>query len=295
LVVATGAVLLGTIYPLVIDALNLGKLSVGAPYFNAVFVPLLAPLLFLMVPGVAASWKEAHLAQLAYRLRWVALGAILLACAVPAYLETRGQGEWLWSSSLGILLSAWITLGSLQHVVLRLRQSGRPPLSYWGMQVAHLGMAVLVLGITMVKGYELERDVRIGIGETVTLRDFTFELKRVEQVDGVNYKASRATLELKKDQRTIGELRPEKRNYFSTSMPMTEAAVDLGLFRDLYVSLGDPVEPHPQTKAPRWNLRVYDKPFISWIWAGALLMVFGGLMAAMDKRYRRKTARDATA
>jgi cytochrome c-type biogenesis protein CcmF len=295
LVVATAAVLLGTIYPLVIDALNMGKLSVGAPYFNAVFVPLLAPLLFLMVPGVAASWKEAHLAQLAYRLRWVALGAILLACAVPAYLETRGQGEWLWSSSLGILLSAWITLGSLQHVVLRLRQSGRPPLSYWGMQVAHLGMAVLVLGITMVKGYELERDVRIGIGETVTLRDFTFELKRVEQVDGVNYKASRATLELKKDQRTIGELRPEKRNYFSTSMPMTEAAVDLGLFRDLYVSLGDPVEPHPQTKAPRWNLRVYDKPFISWIWAGALLMVFGGLMAAMDKRYRRKTARDATA
>jgi len=295
LVVATGAVLLGTIYPLVIDALNLGKLSVGAPYFNAVFVPLLAPLLFLMVPGVAASWKEAHLAQLAHRLRWVALGSLLLACAVPAYLEMRGQGEWLWSTSLGILLSAWIMLGSLQHVVLRLRQSGRPPLSYWGMQVAHLGMAVVVLGITMVKGYELERDVRMGIGETVTLRDFTFELKRVEQVDGPNYKASRATLTVKKDQRIVAELLPQKRNYFSSTMPMTEAAVDLGWSRDLYVSLGDPVEPNPQTKAPRWNLRVYDKPFISWIWAGALLMVLGGFMAAIDKRYRRKTARDATA
>jgi cytochrome c-type biogenesis protein CcmF len=295
LVVATGAVLLGTIYPLVIDALNLGKLSVGAPYFNAVFVPLLAPLLFLMVPGVAASWKEAHLAQLAHRLRWVALGSLLLACAVPAYLEMRGQGEWLWSTSLGILLSAWIMLGSLQHVVLRLRQSGRPPLSYWGMQVAHLGMAVVVLGITMVKGYELERDVRMGIGETVTLRDFTFELKRVEQVDGPNYKASRATLTVKKDQRIVAELQPQKRNYFSSTMPMTEAAVDLGWSRDLYVSLGDPVEPNPQTKAPRWNLRVYDKPFISWIWAGALLMVLGGFMAAIDKRYRRKTARDATA
>jgi cytochrome c-type biogenesis protein CcmF len=295
LAVATAAVLLGTIYPLVIDALNMGKLSVGAPYFNAVFVPLLAPLLFLMVPGVAASWKEAHLAQLAYRLRWVALGAVVLSCAVPAYLEMRDQGEWLWSTSLGILLSSWIALGSVQHVVLRLRQSGRPPLSYWGMQVAHMGMAVLVLGITMVKGYELERDVRIGIGETVTLKDFSFELKRVEQVDGVNYKASRATLDVKKDQRTVAQLQPEKRNYFSTTMPMTEAAVDLGLFRDLYVSLGDPVEPHPETKAPRWNLRVYDKPFISWIWAGALLMVLGGLMAAMDKRYRRKTARDANA
>jgi cytochrome c-type biogenesis protein CcmF len=295
MVVATGAVLLGTIYPLVIDALNMGKLSVGAPYFNAVFVPLLTPLLVLMVPGVAASWKEAQLSQLAHRLRWVALGALLLAFAVPAFLQMRDQGEWLWSTSLGILLSAWITLGSLQHVVLRLRQSGRPPLSYWGMQVAHVGMAVLVLGITMVKGYELERDVRIGIGETVTLRNFTFELKRVDQVDGVNYKASRATLAVTKDQRTVAQLQPEKRNYFSTSMPMTEAAVDLGLFRDLYVALGDPVEPHPETKAPRWNLRVYDKPFISWIWAGAFLMVLGGLMAAMDKRYRRKTATGAMA
>jgi cytochrome c-type biogenesis protein CcmF len=179
--------------------------------------------------------------------------------------------------------------------VLRLPQSGRPPLSYWGMQVAHLGMAVVVLGITMVKGYELERDVRMGIGETVTLRDFTFELKRVEQVDGPNYKASRATLTVKKDQRIVAELQPQKRNYFSSTMPMTEAAVDLGWSRDLYVSLGDPVEPNPQTKAPRWNLRVYDKPFISWIWAGALLMVLGGFMAAIDKRYRRKTARDATA
>ena len=248
-----------------------------------------------MVPGVAASWKEAQLSQLAYRLRWVALGALLLACAVPAYMQMRDQGEWLWSTSLGLLLSAWIALGSSQHIVLRLRQSGRPSLSYWGMQVAHMGMAVLVLGITMVKGYELERDVRIGIGETVTLRDFSFELKRVEQVDGVNYKASRATLDVKKDQRTVAQLQPEKRNYFSTTMPMTEAAVDLGWFRDLYVSLGDPVEPHPQTKAPRWNLRVYDKPFISWIWAGALLMVLGGLLAALDKRYRRPTARDTHA
>ena len=295
LVVATAAVLLGTLYPLIIDALNLGKLSVGAPYFNAVFVPLLTPLLFLMVPGVAASWKEAHLVQLAYRLRWVALGALLMACAVPAYLQMRGQGEWLWSTSLGVFLSAWITLGSLQHLVLRLRQAGRAPLSYWGMQVAHMGMAVLVLGITLVKGYEIERDVRIGIGETVTLKDFSFELKRVEEVDGPNYKAARATLEVKKDQRTVAELFPEKRRYFSSTMPMTEAAVDTSWQRDLYVALGDPVEPNPLTKAPRWNLRVYDKPFISWIWAGAMMMVLGGLLAALDKRYRRPASPAANA
>jgi len=148
-----------------------------------------------------------------------------------------------------------------------------------------------VVGITMVKGYELERDVRIGIGETVTLRDFTLELKRMENVDGPNYKALRATLEVKKDQRIVAELTPEKRRYFSTAMPMTEAAIDSGWMRDLYASLGDPVEPHPQTGAPRWNLHVYDKPFISWLWAGVLLMVLGGLIATLDKRYRRSSTR----
>lgn len=152
-------------------------------------------------------------------------------------------------------------------------------------------MAVVVIGITMVKGYELERDVRMGIGETVTLRDYTFELKRVEDVEGPNYKALRATLEVKEDQRIVAQLQPEKRRYFSSAMPMTEAAIDTGWFRDLYVSLGDPVEPHPETRAPRWNLHVYDKPFISWLWAGALLMVWGGLIAALDKRYRRATSR----
>ena len=291
MVVATGAVLLGTLYPLVIDALNMGKLSVGAPYFNAVFVPLLAPLLFLMVPGVVASWKEAQVTHLVHRLRWVALSALFVALGTPAVLQMRHQSEWQWSTALGLFLSAWIIFGTLQHIVLRLRQPGRIAWSYWGMHTAHLGMAVVVIGITMVKGYELERDVRMGIGETVTLRDYTFELKRVEDVEGPNYKALRATLEVKKDQRIVAQLQPEKRRYFSSAMPMTEAAIDTGLFRDLYVSLGDPVEPHPETRAPRWNLHVYDKPFISWLWGGALLMVLGGLIAALDKRYRRAVSR----
>ena len=291
MVVATGAVLLGTLYPLVIDALNMGKLSVGAPYFNAVFVPLLAPLLFLMVPGVVASWKEAQVTHLVHRLRWVALSALFVALGTPAVLQMRHQSEWQWSTALGLFLSAWIIFGTIQHIVLRLRQPGRIAWSYWGMHTAHLGMAVVVIGITMVKGYELERDVRMGIGETVTLRDYTFELKRVEDVEGPNFKALRATLEVKKDQRIVAQLQPEKRRYFSSAMPMTEAAIDTGLFRDLYVSLGDPVEPHPETRAPRWNLHVYDKPFISWLWGGALLMVLGGLIAALDKRYRRAVSR----
>jgi len=287
LVVATGAVLLGTIYPLVIDALNLGKLSVGAPYFNTVFVPLLTPVLLLIVPGVWSSWKEAQWRVLFHRLKWVALGSVLIAGLVPAWLQMLAQGDWTPTISLGLLLGAWIVGGSLLHIVDRLPKPGRVPWSYWGMHLAHLGMAVVVLGITLVKGYEMERDVRMGIDDTVSLRSYTFELKTVQEVDGPNYKALRATLDVKQDQRVVAQLQPEKRHYFSSAMPMTEAAIDTGWSRDLYVALGEVVEPHAQTHAAQWNLHFYYKPFISWLWAGGLLMVLGGLVAALDKRYRR--------
>ncbi len=291
LVVATAAVLLGTIYPLVIDALNLGKLSVGAPYFNTVFVPLLTPALLLIVPGVWSSWKDAQWPVLLRRLRAVALGALLFACAVPAWLQMQGQGDWTPAISLGLLIGAWIVGGSVQHIVDRLQKPGRVPWSYWGMHLAHLGMAVVVLGITLVKGYEMERDVRMGIGDTVTLRSVTFQLKDVQGVDGPNYKALRATLDVKQDQNVIAQMQPEKRRYFSSAMPMTEAAIDSDWKRDLYVALGEAAQPNPQTQAPQWNLHFYDKPFISWLWAGGLLMVLGGLVAALDKRYRRAAAR----
>ncbi len=291
LVVATAAVLLGTIYPLVIDALNLGKLSVGAPYFNTVFVPLLTPVLLLIVPGVWSSWKEAQWRVWVRRLRGVALGAVLLACVVPAWVHMQGLGDWTPAISLGLLMGTWIAGGSVQHIVERLQKPGRVPWSYWGMHLAHLGMAVVVLGITLVKGYEMERDVRMGIGDTVKLRSVTFELKEVKEVDGPNYKAIRATLDVKQDHRVMTQLQPEKRRYFSSAMPMTEAAIDSDWQRDLYVALGEAVEPNPQTQAPQWNLHFYDKPFISWLWAGGLMMVLGGLVAALDKRYRRTAAR----
>ncbi len=290
LVVATGAVLLGTIYPLVIDALNLGKLSVGAPYFNTVFVPLLTPVLLLIVPGVWSSWKDAQWRVLFQRLKWVALGSLLIAGLVPAWLQMQEQGEWTPAISLGLLLGAWIVGGSLLHIADRMQKPGRMPCSYWGMHLAHLGMAVVVLGITLVKGYEMERDVRMGIDDTVSLRSYNFELKSVQEVDGPNYKALRATLDVKQDQRVVAQLQPEKRHYFSSAMPMTEAAIDTGWSRDLYVALGEVVEPNAQTHAAQWNLHFYYKPFISWLWAGGLLMVLGGLVAALDKRYRRKAS-----
>ena len=280
LVVATGAVLLGTLYPLIIDALNMGKLSVGPPYFNLVFAPLMVPLLFVLVPGTVAHWREARMSEVFWRLRFVGGAALFLALVLPFVL-----GSWSAGTMLGVFLGMWVGLGSLQHVVERLRKPGRIGGSFWGMHLAHFGMAVLVLGITGVKSYEVERDVRMAMGDTVTITPYTFRLVGMEDVMGPNYKALQAKVEVLKNDQIIEILRPQKRRYFSTAMPMTEAAIDSGVLRDLYVSLGDPVA----GDTPSWSMRVYYKPFVAWLWAGVLFMVFGGVLAALDRRYRRNT------
>ena len=282
LVVACGAVLLGTIYPLVIDALNLGKLSVGAPYFNAVFVPLLIPVLFLIVPGSVSHWKESRIADIAKRVRFPAIGAVLVAIVGPF-----AMGGWSWGAALGLLLAAWVALGTAMQIVERLRKPGRIPSSFYGMHLAHLGMAVAVTGITLVKAYEVERDVRMGLNDTVAIGQYTFKLRDVTQVPGPNYKAMRGDFEVTKNGSAVTTLQPEKRAYFSSTMPMTEAAIDSGALRDLYVSLGEEID--GTAGEPRsWSVRVYYKPFIGWLWAGVLLMVAGGLLAAGDRRYRKK-------
>jgi cytochrome c-type biogenesis protein CcmF len=280
LVVATGAVLLGTLYPLIIDALNMGKLSVGPPYFNLVFAPLMVPLLFVLVPGTVAHWREARMSEVFWRLRFVGGAALLLAIVLPFVL-----GSWSAGTMLGVFLGMWVGLGSLQHVVERLSKPGRIGGSFWGMHLAHFGMAVLVLGITGVKSYEVERDVRMAMGDTVTISPYTFRLVGMEDVMGPNYKALQAKVEVLKNDQVIEILYPQKRRYFSTAMPMTEAAIDTGPLRDLYVSLGDPVV----GDTPSWSMRVYYKPFVPWLWAGVLFMVFGGMLAALDRRYRRNT------
>ena len=285
LVVACAAVLLGTIYPLVIDALNLGKLSVGPQYFNAVFVPLMVPLLVIMVPGTVVRWRESQWSELLLRLRWVALAALGVGLAAPAL-----AGEWSIGAAFGFFLAAWVVLGSVQHMVLRWRQPGQIGAAYWGMQCAHIGLAVVVAGITGVKSYEVERDVRMGVGDVVTIEPYAFRLQGMSEVKGPNYRAVRADVEVLKNGQPIDRLYPEKRRYFSTAMPMTEAAIDTGFMRDLYVSLGDPID----GPTPQWSMRVYYKPFVPWIWAGVLLMVLGGGLAAVDRRYRAASPRTET-
>jgi len=277
LVVATGAVLLGTIYPLIIDALNMGKLSVGPPYFNAVFAPLLVPTVFLMVPGTIARWREAKVSEIAHTLRFSGLAAVVLAVGLPFVL-----GGWSFGAMLGIFLGAWVGLGTLQQVVTRLRKPGRIGLSFWGQNIAHFGMAVLVVGVTGVNSYEVERDVRMHVNDVVTIAPYSFQLKSLGEVAGPNYKAVRADVEVKRGDEVIKILQPEKRRYFSSAMPMTEAGIDSGFMRDLYVSLGEPLD----DARTEWSMRVYYKPFVPWLWGGILLMVLGGLLAALDRRYR---------
>ncbi|HNF60404.1 MAG TPA: heme lyase CcmF/NrfE family subunit [Rhodocyclaceae bacterium] len=276
LLTAAGAVLLGTLYPLIIDALNLGKLSVGPPYFNTVFVPLMVPVLFLMAAGPVARWKQADLGEIARRLRWAFGVAVAAGVSLPFV-----SGGWSAGVALGLALTLWIFGSAIVQIRERLK-TGRPPRAFWGMHLAHVGVAVTVLGIVMVKNYESERDVRMAPGDTVKAGDYVLRFKGVESVPGPNYTAARGDLDLIRDGQVVLQLQPEKRKYLSSAMPMTEAAIDSGLTRDVYVSLGDPLDGEDGA----WSVRVYYKPFVAWIWAGALLMALGGLLAASDRRYR---------
>jgi cytochrome c-type biogenesis protein CcmF len=281
-VVATLVVMLGTLYPLVMDALNLGKLSVGPPYFNVVFVPMMVPVLFLLVPGVVARWREANVAELARELWPLALVSLAVGLALPALL-----GHWAWTAALGFTLGAWVGLSSLLHMVQRLRKPGRISGSFWGQHLAHLGLAVVVVGITGVQHYQVERDVRMGIGDTVEIAPYTFRLAGVSKVPGPNYEAVEGRFEVIKNGRVTEVLRTQKRKYFSSAMPMTEAGIDSNFWRDLYVSMGDPL---PGNTA-QWAMRVYYKPFVPWLWMGAVLMTLAGALAALDRRYRREAKR----
>jgi cytochrome c-type biogenesis protein CcmF len=292
LVVAAASVLLGTLYPLALDALGMGKISVGPPYFETVFVPLMAPALFLMGVGPLARWKSAPLPELAVRLRWAAAVSVIVALIAPAML-----GRWSWGVSAGLLLATWIVATTLLGLAHRARASAgttlfaklvSPSRSYYGMVVAHLGIAVFVVGVTLVKGYGTENDLRMEPGDTTELAGYTFRFGGVRDVEGPNYVAARATLEVTRSGKPVTVLYPEKRVYTVQQNPMTEAAIDTGFTRDLYVALGDSVG------ASAWVVRVQHKPFVLWIWGGCLVMALGGALAISDRRYRIASQRAAT-
>lgn len=283
LTVAMATVLLGTLYPLIIQALGLGKISVGAPYFNAVFVPLMLPMLFIMGMGPLTHWRETSLSLLVKRLRFTFFVTILLALTAILFLRDLSGGVFI-----GLAAAIWITLTTLQNVwqfqVNKLFPVRKElPRARWGMIVAHLGIAVCITGFVMTSHFSVERDVRMAQGDSVIVGPYQFKFLGIRNLIGPNYSAVEAgVLVTAKDGREITLLKPQERLYTVQQVVLAKTAIDMSLFRDLYVTLGEPL-PNDQ-----WALRIYYKPFIRWIWLGGLFMLLGGILAATDPRYRRK-------
>jgi len=276
LAVAAASVLLGTMYPLVIDALDLGKLSVGPPYFNTVFVAVMAPAMFLLGIGPIARWKKASIPELARRLRWAFAASVIAAIVIPFYVE------WKPLVSLGLLLAIWITATMVLSLSDKLKTVNLKslPRGYYGMQVAHLGVAVVIVGIAVVTGYESEKDLRMEPGDSVSVGSYDFQFKGLDLVSGPNYEAIRAEMNVFHNGAIIVRMHPEKRIYNVSGNALTNAAIDTSVFRDLYVALGEPAGENDG-----WSFRIQYKPFVDWIWAGAFLMAIGGVLALTDKRY----------
>jgi cytochrome c-type biogenesis protein CcmF len=285
LVIAMASVLLGTLYPLAIDALGLGKISVGPPYFDAVFLPLMTPLVFLMGVGPVAAWREARVPDLWTRLRWAGGVAIATAALLPFLM-----GRWKPLVALGVLLAAWLAATTVAALVQRLRSAPQRSFAdklranspaWYGMLLAHLGVAAFIAGVTLVKSYEIERDVRLNVGQSIEVAGDTYTFRGVAPRPGPNYDATVATIDVSRDGRTITVLTPQKRAYRASGQVMTEASIQTGFLGDRYVSLGEPVGTDGA-----WGVRIYSKPFVDWIWGGCLLMALGGFLAVADRRYR---------
>ncbi|MCD6733047.1 MAG: heme lyase CcmF/NrfE family subunit [Burkholderiaceae bacterium] len=295
LTVAMAAVLLGTLYPLVLDTLGLGKISVGPPYFDAVFYPLMAPALFLMGIGPLARWKKAELPDLVARLRWAFAVSVIAALLLPLAVDGFRP-----MTSLGLMFALWIAacvvvaVGDMLRGAdgrLSLRRIGVHPASAWGMHFAHLGVAVFVVGVTLVTSYESGRELRMEVGQRIELGGYDIRFVGLAPITGPNYDGTRGIFEIRRagagESAPIAILSPEKRVYRASGMPMTEAAIDRSLVRDVYLSMGEPLGDRA------WVVRAHVKPFVNWIWLGCVLMALGGFVAAADRRYRRRAVERA--
>ena len=277
-------VLLGTLFPLLMDALGQGKYSVGPPYFNAVFVPAMALLAPFMAVGPISRWKQDSGKRWLTELGVPAVVCVLVALVAP-YL---GVGEVNLWASLSVLLAAWLVLGLVRDLQARMRgvSSGsavvaRLTPSYLGMLMAHAGFALAIIGATFVTQFSAERDLRMEVGDSVTLNGYVFTLDELTVVEGPNYAADRGIFSVSVGGRLFTTLMPEKRRYVASGQIMTEAAIDAGVTRDLYIALGEPLGDGA------WSVRVQHKPLIRWIWFGALMIGLGGLTTSIDRRYRR--------
>ncbi|MDG1733734.1 MAG: heme lyase CcmF/NrfE family subunit [Thalassotalea sp.] len=288
LVIAAITVLLGTMYPLIIDAMGMGKISVGPPYFNAVFVPIMSVLFVFMGIGPLIRWKKAKQGELFKQINLISVFSVLFGLAFPFVYG----GEFVAWVAFGMALACWVALVALKDVKNQIKDSSngkvnfaklpKISLSHLGMAVAHTGIAITIVGVTLVSTYESETNVKMDVGTRVAVEHFEVEFLGVKMVEGPNYSAEQGQIKVYNDNELIAYLKPERRSYRVQTMGMTEAAIDPGLFRDVYVALGDPLDDGS------WAVRVHYKPFVRWIWLGAIFMSMGGIFAMLDKRYRRR-------
>ena len=283
LVIAALTILLGTLYPLFLDALGGGKISVGPPYFNAAFVPLMVLLVVAMGFGLGSKWKRINPTELLRLLRSPALIAVVLGLAFPFTYA----GEFNASTALAAALLVWLLAASWVDLSRRLRHQnwwrGLRQLNpgYYGMLMAHFGVGVMALGIAVVSHYSVQKDLRMGVGDQATLGQYEFTFMGVKNVVGPNFTAVEGQVKVVKDSDFVAYLLPQKRTYTSRGQVMTEASIDPALSRDIYVAMGEPLSDGA------WAMRLHIKPLIRWIWLGALMMALGGMLAVWDKRYRR--------
>jgi len=285
LVVITFAVLFGTLLPLIADAFGLRKLSVGAPFFNLVFNMLMVVLLSMLGIGQLMRWKKQQLKSWTGFFIAAAVGAIAIALLLPWALT----GKLHWQVWLGMALVFW-TAASLVRLLLEktknsssffvgMRKAG---VGFWGMWIAHLGLIVSTTGVVLVSNFDLEKDFRMVAGESVQMDDYTFEFESISIERGPNYSTDKGVINVFKNDKSIAQLNPEKRFYSVKGSVMTEAGIDGNLARDLYVSLAEPLDADRQI----WSIRMQVKPFVRWLWLGAILMAVGGVLSITDKRYR---------
>jgi len=295
-------VLFGTLVPLIYEALGWGKISVGFPWFNKMFLALMPFLALFLGIGHLTRWKRDAAGRLARRL-WLpallAVGTVVVALAQLSAVTGRsllpvvpglGLAAWVFFSHLGGLWERLRRRRAIRTLAADLAGGGR---SYYGMLLAHLGVALFIVGVTLVTNFGSEQDIRITPGEVHQVAGYRFRFEGVATVPGPNYRAARGRFTVFAGERRIAVLEPEKRTYFAGKQPMTEAAIDWGFTRDLYVSLGEPLDGNGN--GGDWAVRIYYKPFVRWIWLGGLCMALGGLLAVADRRYRTDRRRSRTA
>ena len=284
LVAAMGVILLGTLYPIFLDAFDLRGVSVGPPYFSAMFLVPTLPLVLLLAMGMHASWKHATFERTKTLLAVLLVVAIALGIGIPAL----AYGWHSILSAVGVVVALWIALSSLIEPVERLRKGHSLSAGVLGMCVAHFGLAMFILGATTVESFKQEKDLSLRPGQSTEVAGFTFAMNSLRDVAGPNYQAVESEVTISRNGREITKLYPQKRVYRVQKNAMTEAGIDGGWNRDLFVAMGEPLGDGA------WSLRLQYKPMVRFIWLGALVMAIGGFLAVCDRRYRQRVTADAT-